>query len=131
MTSKTTLPPLKTPVPSKAVLLVDDDHDVHVLVRTLFRRMKRPDLTLIIAPDGLAALEHLAVAQNPVALILTDVNMPRLDGHGLIREARAAGYAGPIVLIGAVPVATHAADEWVEKDLLLSRLPALFAHYVG
>lgn len=116
---------------TKIVLLVDDDHDVHVLVRILFRRLQRPELTLIIAPDGVAALERLAAHPGEVALILTDVNMPRLDGHGLIREARAAGYAGPIVLIGAIANTAHAADEWVEKDSLLARLPALLTHYVG
>lgn len=114
---------------TRTVLLVDDDHDVHVLVKTVFRRLKRADLHLEFAPDGQAALEALPGLGERLALILTDQNMPRLDGHGLIAAARAAGYAGPIILIGGLVEPEHAADDWVPKDDLLTALPALVQRY--
>ena len=39
------------------------------------------------ADDGQAALEWLAV--NEVDVVITDINMPRLDGFGLIERLRA------------------------------------------
>lgn len=115
----------------RIVLLVDDDPDVHLLVKTHFRRLHRPDLTLAFASDGRAALARLAADGPSIALVLTDVNMPRLDGHGLIRAARTSGYTGPILLIGALATADHEADEWVDKDHLLDRLPVLVTRYLG
>jgi CheY-like chemotaxis protein len=115
----------------RTVLLVDDDHDVHMFVKTVFRRLKRADLHLEFAPDGHAAIESLGRIGDCLGLILTDQNMPRMDGHGLIVAARAAGYLGPIILIGGVPERAHAADEWVPKDDLLAALPALVERYLG
>lgn len=115
---------------ARTVLLVDDDHDVHLLVKTVFRRLKRADLHLEFAPDGHAAVHALGGLHERLGLILTDLNMPHMDGHGVISAARAAGYAGPIILIGGVPEAGHAADEWVPKDDLLAALPALVERYL-
>ena len=39
------------------------------------------------ADDGIAALEWLAL--NEVDVVITDINMPRLDGFGLIERLRA------------------------------------------
>jgi two-component system C4-dicarboxylate transport response regulator DctD len=121
---------MTTPATVRTVLLVDDDHDVHMFVKTVFRRLKRADLHLEFAPDGHAAVQALDRHGDRLGLILTDLNMPRMDGHGLISAARAAGYAGPIILIGGVPEAGHAADEWVPKDDLLAALPALVERYL-
>jgi CheY-like chemotaxis protein len=115
----------------RTVLLVDDDLDVHLLVKSHFRRLKRPDLAVETAPDGRAALTRLEALGDAVALVLSDVNMPRLDGHGFLRAARAAGYEGPFVLIGALSTTGHQADDWIEKDRLLESLPAVVERFLG
>ena len=115
----------------RTVLLVDDDHDVHMFVKTVFRRLKRADLHLEFAPDGHAAIQSFSRIGDRLGLILTDLNMPRMDGHGLIAAARGAGYAGPIILIGGVAEQGHAANEWVQKDDLLAALPALVERYLS
>ncbi|MFX8481498.1 response regulator, partial [Acinetobacter baumannii] len=38
------------------------------------------------AEDGIAALDWLAL--NEVDVVITDINMPRLDGFGLIEQLR-------------------------------------------
>jgi two-component system chemotaxis response regulator CheY len=68
---------------SKAVLVVDDSASMRQLVSFTLRRAGFQTLEAV---DGLDALERLAA--NRVDLILTDLNMPRLDGIGLIREVR-------------------------------------------
>ena len=41
---------------------------------------------VVQAVDGLQGLERLR--EGPADLIITDINMPRLDGYGLIEEVR-------------------------------------------
>ena len=51
-----------------------------------------------VATDGLAAVSR--VAQDPAffQLIVTDTRMPRLDGFGVVQQARGAGFEGKIIV---------------------------------
>lgn len=66
------------------VLIAEDDEDIAVI---LTRVLKRAGHTVLHEPDGQAAFET-AVAELP-DLVLTDLGMPRMDGLGLTRAARA------------------------------------------
>jgi len=68
---------------SKTVLVVDDSPSMRQLVSFTLRQA---GFLTIEAVDGRDALERLA--GNRVNLILTDLNMPRMDGIALIREVR-------------------------------------------
>lgn len=120
-----------SPSPKRVVLLVDDDRDLHTLVRSRLRRLKIDDLELRTANDGAEALALLPDLRGTLGLILSDVNMPRVDGHALLRRARDTGYAGPFVLIGALAHKEHDADDWVEKDRLLDCLPDLLTQWLS
>jgi two-component system chemotaxis response regulator CheY len=68
------------------VLIVDDSK----MVRTMVREALEADVdryTVVEACDGVEALE-LSERHNP-DLIVTDINMPEMDGLALIRELRA------------------------------------------
>jgi len=116
---------------SNIVLLVDDDLDIHRLVKSHLRRLRRPDLEVETATDGREALARLEALGDAVRLVLSDVQMPRLDGHGFLRAARASSHAGPFVLIGTLPTSDHQADDGVEKDRLLGALPAIIGRFLG
>ena len=51
-----------------------------------------------VASDGLAAVSR--VEQDPAyfQLIVTDTRMPRLDGFGVVQQARGAGFEGKIIV---------------------------------
>lgn len=51
-----------------------------------------------VATDGHAAVTKVAKDPNYFQLIVTDTRMPRLDGFGVVREARSAGYQGKIIV---------------------------------
>lgn len=51
-----------------------------------------------VAKDGRAAVTRVARDPNYFQLIVTDTRMPRLDGFGVVREARSAGYQGKIII---------------------------------
>lgn len=66
------------------ILVVDDSATVRQLIRMVLQ--KDPTLRLDEAKDGAEALEK--VGAGSYDLVLTDVNMPRLDGLGLIGAIR-------------------------------------------
>jgi len=78
------------------VLVVDDSITVR---RVAHRLLRREGFRVAMANDGLHALEQLQL-ERPM-LVLTDIEMPRMDGFELARSIRAdAGLAGlPIVMI--------------------------------
>ncbi|MCA1803246.1 MAG: SpoIIE family protein phosphatase [Rhodothermaceae bacterium] len=69
-----------------SILIVDDEPDVRVLMEQKFRRQLRDEkFTLQFAGDGVEALEVLSSDDN-IAMVLTDINMPRMDGLTLLDE---------------------------------------------
>ncbi len=67
----------------KTILTVDDSPTMRELLRGALTQMGH---RVVEAVDGLQGLERLREA--PADVIITDINMPRLDGYGLIEEVR-------------------------------------------
>jgi len=66
------------------ILVVDDEPDLEVLVSHKFRRQIRDgQYNFLFAADGEEALSKLEQAPN-IDLILSDINMPRMDGLTLL-----------------------------------------------
>ena len=80
------------------ILLVEDDEiDVKAL-KWAFEKLKVAN-PLVIARDGVEALELLASLSRPY-LVITDINMPRLNGIELLRKIRqSAEYRDSIVFV--------------------------------
>jgi CheY-like chemotaxis protein len=77
--------------PLHILLVQDDDVDAEVLLRGFQRQGCPPTVT--VAHDGLEALEALRgqAGQNPPLrphLIITDLNLPRMNGLQLIQALR-------------------------------------------
>lgn len=69
---------------SKHILIVDDSKTVRNLVAFI---MKKEGFTITTAEDGLDGLEKLYAA-GQVDLIISDINMPRMDGFTFIKTVR-------------------------------------------
>ena len=80
---------------AKTILTVDDSASVRQMVKFT---LSDAGYSVIEAVDGKDALVKLA---SPVNLVITDLNMPNLDGIGLIRSVRAnpALKGIPIVML--------------------------------
>ncbi|MFT7775009.1 Hpt domain-containing protein [Roseateles sp.] len=79
------------------VLVVDDSLTVR---RVTQRFLERVGLRVVLAKDGLDAMEKLAGDELP-AVVLSDIEMPRMDGFDLVRNMRAdSRLAGlPVIMI--------------------------------
>ena len=68
------------------ILIVDDEPDLEVLIRQRFRRSIRSgEFEFLFAHNGVQALEKLRENWD-IAVMLTDINMPQMDGLTLLNE---------------------------------------------
>lgn len=82
------------------ILVVDDEPDLEVLVRQKFRRdLRERRLAMRFARDGEEALQM--VAQAVPDLVLTDINMPRMDGLTLLGHLQAMVDGPATVIVSA------------------------------
>lgn len=64
------------------IIIIEDDRDDQFLMEEVFKGLDYPNERLYF-PDGLTALEHLKKVDTTPFLILSDINMPKLDGFEL------------------------------------------------
>ena len=69
----------------KTVLVVDDSITTRTLEKSI---LEAQGYRVLVSVDGLAALERLRSGLEPVALVVADVEMPRMDGFGLLAAIR-------------------------------------------
>jgi two-component system chemotaxis response regulator CheY len=69
----------------KRVLIVDDAATVRMYYRSI---LEEAGYQVVEAVNGLEALEK--ALQGRFALYIVDINMPKLDGYGFLRELRAS-----------------------------------------
>lgn len=80
----------------RTVLVVDDSITIRQMVSFT---LKQAGFGVLEATDGQDALERLEGAA--IDLVITDLNMPRLDGIGFIRQMRkrAASKYTPVLML--------------------------------
>ena len=91
------------------VLVVDDDAPARRLWQV---RLRALGCDVALAEDGQAAL--LEIKRREPALMLLDLQMPRMGGLEVLRHLRSAGTAFPVVVItahGSIETAVEAMRE--------------------
>src|SRR5689334_9236788 len=88
---------------SASILVVDDEPDVAELFRQRFRRDVRQGIYVLhFAASGEEALQQLASEIQPeLIVILSDINMPGMDGLTLLGEVRKRFPDLPVMMITA------------------------------
>jgi CheY-like chemotaxis protein len=88
---------------SVSVLTVDDEADVADLFRQQFRReVRQGHYVLHFACSAEEALGKLARGIEPqLIVILSDINMPGMDGLTLLREIKARRPDLPVIMVTA------------------------------
>jgi CheY-like chemotaxis protein len=88
---------------SVSVLVVDDEPDVAEMFRQRFRReVRQGTYVLHFAGSGEEALDRLSNGVSPALIvILSDINMPGMDGLTLLREIKARRPDLPVMMVTA------------------------------
>jgi len=83
------------------ILVVDDEPDLETLIRQRFRKQIRADVFAFhFAGDGEQALAMLE-ANPQIEIVLTDINMPRMDGLTLLGKLADLDHLHKSVVISA------------------------------
>jgi CheY-like chemotaxis protein len=116
---------------SFSILVVDDEPDVADLFRQRFRRESRQGrYVLHFAASGEEALERLANGFEPkLIVILSDINMPGMDGLNLLRKIKTRRPDLPVMMVTAYgdderrrQAAEAGAHEFLTKPVDFDRL---------
>jgi len=84
------------------VLVADDDHDIRDLIRA---QLESAGYEVHVARNGADALDRISSAR-PHAMVL-DINMPELDGFGVLESLKARSALFPVLVL----TARHAEDD--------------------
>ena len=109
-----------------SILVVDDEADVAELFRQQFRREVRQGRYVIhFAQSADEALDKLADGIRPeLIVILSDINMPGMDGLGLLRKIKEQHGDLPVIMVTAYgdeerrrKASEYGASEFVTKPV--------------
>ena len=95
--------PFREAAGSASILVVDDEPDVANLFRQRFRREAREGTYVMhFAASGAEALDRLAREIQPTLIaVLSDINMPGMDGLELLAEIKQRFPALPVMMVTA------------------------------
>ena len=116
-------------MPPFHILIVDDDNSQRTLMRLLVL-LSYPTAIVAEAPDGQTALTSYEA--DGADLIITDIQMPILDGIALINAVRARNRALPIIVVsgtsdGEALACGAGASRYLHKTVLATQLPQVLA----
>jgi len=112
----------------RSILLVEDDADNRALI---LRFLKQAGYDVATAADGIEAL--MQMARRDFGLILSDINMPNLDGFKLLEMKNQKGIEAPLIFLtgraddedelkGLELGASDYLRKPVKKEMLLARV---------
>ena len=105
---------------SKSVLIVDDDTHIR---RVLEVKLKRHGFQVLMASNGKAALD--LIREKAPDVMITDINMPIMDGKTLCIESDPLKKNKPFLTIVITARINPVEKIWVEKlqDTILMEKP--------
>lgn len=80
------------------LLICEDSETVSMLLRVM---LERAGAVVMTAADGEEGLARFIQHSNELDLVITDMQMPKLDGYELTGRIRATGWSGHIVALTA------------------------------
>ena len=98
---------------SLTILVADDEPEVRA---TVGRVLKTHGCRVLQAVDGVHALEMAARHPGPIHLLVTDIEMPRLDGHELHRRLKhQRPETRTLFMSGALETGLHPSAAFLSK----------------
>lgn len=118
----------------KQILAVDDDASIRELLEFLLR----DEFEVVTKKDGMEAMLWLSMGNLP-DLIITDIDMPRLNGYEFFKNVRRSGFYRdiPIMVLSGlenskliITCLQHGADHYILKpfnpESLFSKINRIF-----
>lgn len=111
----------------KRILLVDDEENARVALSKL---LAREGYIIDMVANGFEALNHLR--EHDVNLIVTDINMPEMDGISFLRELKKSFPGSNVIMITAygevesyIEAINLGAFEYINKPVRIEELKTI------
>ena len=108
------------------ILIVDDDE---ITREILHDAVDQPSVEIALSTDGMNALDMMA--KEAFEILITDLNMPRMNGLTLLREARQLSpqlltiiITGHGSLESAVQALRHGTFDYIQKPFKIEEMAA-------
>ncbi len=118
----------------KKILFADDSSIMRLFARMSTRSIQ--GISITEALDGLDAAEK--IGKETFDLIITDINMPRMDGLQLIRHVRMMGLRIPIIILTTLGEEQDVArgmdlgaDDYVTKPISAHKLTNIISNFMN
>ncbi|MFB3041439.1 MAG: response regulator [Candidatus Poribacteria bacterium] len=96
----------------KKIIIVDDSATARMIIKRCLEIAGFLDVQVIEANDGQEALG--LAEENQPDLLITDLNMPNMDGRTLLKRFKASPRLNPMPVL----IISSASNEAVEKELV-------------
>jgi CheY-like chemotaxis protein len=105
---------------SVSIMVVDDEPDVAELFRQRFRReVRQGQYVMHFAGSAEEALGKLDDGVRPeLIVVLSDINMPGMDGLALLQEVKRRNAGLPVIMVTAYDERRRAASERGAADFV-------------
>lgn len=109
---------------ARQILIVEDDPALAATLEIALSQI--PNLEILTVSDGQFAIDHLTAAQQCPAAVITDLDLPRVDGLHLIRWMRNSPrlLRTPVLAVSANPAESEALAAGANKFLPKPYKPA-------
>ena len=103
---------------SKPILVVEDEQEVRSLLKVM---LAESGFEVVVAKDGTSALHELWRRGGEVALMVTDVDMGRMNGIELATSVRSQYPALPILFVSGLPIPAAELEAIAPGALLVTK----------
>ena len=100
----------------RLIAVVDDDIDISILFRDALHQMN--GISVVNFTSSIIALEHFTINESNYLLVISDLNMPGLNGMELIKKIKDMNPFVRTILITAFEKDENIFREYIENEII-------------
>lgn len=116
------------------VLIAEDEAFNQIVIRDMMMILF-PRVQIDIVSNGAEALERMRTERYD--LLLSDVDMPVMNGYELVKSVKETGDAPPMICVTAYAVSgdrekllMHGFDDYISKPIDMSQMQRVLARFI-
>lgn len=116
-------------------VLIAEDEEYNQMVIQAMIEMLYPEVGVVMVSNGLEALEKLKA--ESFDLVLSDVDMPVMNGYELVSEVKKTGIATPLLCVTAFAISgdrekllMHGFERYISKPIDMDELKSVLDDYL-
>ena len=103
---------------NETILLVDDEESLR---QTLEEALQSLGYAVIVAENGQQAVEFFRQHQNNIALVISDIVMPKMNGHEAAQQIRAINPNIPYIFMSGYDSSQFSRKDELDNSVLLKK----------